>query len=127
MEPLKWKPSFSVGVAVLDADHMRLIEIINRLDEDQTNVQWALQQLTEYARDHFQREEKMLAGVDYPDLQKQINEHKQFVQWLNTLKESVPGTGPFKATITETVGNYLKTWLTDHILVSDMDYKEYLA
>lgn len=130
MGPLQWKPSYSVGVPILDADHKRLIDIINRIDQaesDGDTVQWALRQLTAYARDHFQREEKMLEAVDYPQLANQINEHKQFVQWLNTLRESLPGTAPFKATITEAVSNYLKTWLTQHILESDMEYKEYLA
>lgn len=130
MEPLEWKSSYSVGVPILDADHQQLIDIINRIDRsegDEDTVQWALGQLTAYAHNHFQREERMLEAVDYPHLADQINEHKQFVQWLGTLKESLPGTAPFKATITEAVGNYLKTWLTHHILESDMEYKEYLA
>jgi hemerythrin-like metal-binding protein len=130
MEPMQWKSSYSVGVPALDADHKRLIDIINHIDQaagDEFTVQWALQQLTEYARDHFQREERMLEAVGYPDLAIQINEHKQFVQWLNTLRESLPGTAPFKSTITDAVSNYLKTWLAGHILESDMKYKEYLA
>ena len=53
---MEWKDSYSVGVDALDADHMRLIAIINKVDEADRagkSVQWALEELRNYAEFHF--------------------------------------------------------------------------
>jgi hemerythrin-like metal-binding protein len=129
MEPMEWKSSYSVGVPVLDSDHKQLMDIINRIDEAgerRSSLQWVLQELTDYARVHFRREEEQLKSVDYPHLTQQISEHEKFVDWLSTLKETLGASPTSQIHSAEAVSNYLKSWLAEHILVSDMAYKEHL-
>lgn len=130
MEPMEWKPAYSVGVPALDSDHKQLMDIINRIDqsaETGDSIQWVLQELADYARVHFRREEDQLKSIEYPQLAHQVSEHVHFVDWVNTLTASFSALPTSPVYTAEAVGNYLKNWLADHILVSDMAYKEYLA
>lgn len=130
MTMMEWKNTYSVGVPALDADHQRLIDIINRLDPtaaDGTPVDWILQELTDYVRFHFRREEFRMADAGYPGLDRHLKEHAAFRDWLETLRETVRTSPTPRATIARSVGSYLESWLADHILKTDMDYRDYLA
>ncbi len=134
MEAMEWKPSYSVGVDELDADHKRLIDIINRVEqagEDDAPLQWVLHELADYTQGHFRREMVRLEVSDYPDLENHKGEHDAFVEWLRvletTLGATLTGTPVSQSGIAAAVANYLKLWLADHILVTDMGYREYLG
>ena len=51
------------------------------------------------------------------------NEHREFVEWLNTVKRTIETEPESRNYITESVVKYLKSWLKDHILQADMSYK----
>ena len=72
---MEWKDSYSVGVDALDADHMRLIAIINKVDEADRagkSVQWALEELRNYAEFHFKAEEARMKAASYPDVEEHM-------------------------------------------------------
>lgn len=129
MEKIIWDESFSVGVSELDHQHGRIIAIINLLlDEpksgfDQRMVAKILADLTNYAHDHFETEEQLLAENGYPDLHAQHNEHKAF---RITLAEFCDDSMNNRAPVPPRVLNYLKNWWVDHILVKDMKYRSFL-
>ena len=129
METMEWKSSYSGGVPGIDNDHKRLIDIINRVEAaggSRESVQGVLQELADYAREHFRREEEALRAADYPDLEKHVGEHGSFVDWLQMLRQTLGDTPTSQAHIATAVSNYLRTWLSNHILVTDMAYKDYL-
>jgi hemerythrin len=123
---MEWKDSYSVGVDALDADHMRLIAIINKVDEADRagkSVQWALEELRNYAELHFKAEEARMKAASYPDVEEHMREHKAFVEWLVTVERTYNLTPEAHFHIAETVNEYLRDWLTHHILLIDMQYK----
>ena len=129
MAPLEWKESYSVGVPTLDDDHRRLIDIINRIDEAAQYgqpIDHVLYDLTHYARSHFEREEERLRAVSYPDLDGHAAEHQSFVEWLLGVERSVAASPEAHHEIAELLGNYLRNWLINHILVVDMRYRDFL-
>lgn len=129
MDLLEWKESYSVGVDALDADHKRLIDLINRLsdpDGSGTTVPQALSELDNYVRYHFRAEEERLEAVDYPDLTAHKDQHARFEEWLRSVQHSYTMAPETRAILGERVNNHLRDWLINHILKTDMDYKDWL-
>ncbi len=126
MALIEWRDSFSVGVDKMDADHKRLIGIINRIDETEKagkSVQWALEDLRNYTETHFKREEERMAAAAYPEIEEHKREHRAFVEWLVTVERTYNLSPEAHFHIAETVNEYLRDWWTHHILLIDMQYK----
>jgi hemerythrin-like metal-binding protein len=123
---VEWTDALSVGVPQLDADHKGLIDVINRVleaERDGGTVKWALGELAAYANSHFVREERMMKKAGYPELAAHRQEHQAFIEWLhsiNSVYSADPGAEHYLA---ETLRDYLQSWLTEHIMKVDADYK----
>ena len=123
-----WTQQMSVGLNRLDDDHKSLIAIINRLadslDGDQANgvVQQALTALLRYTEYHFGREEAVLRAVGYDHLSHHREEHKRFIQELQELRADFVQLDD--NTQKQRLLDFLKDWLTHHILIEDMAYKD---
>ncbi len=129
-EKLIWKEEYSVGVPLLDQQHQGLIELINLLSDEKAKpglIGQVFQELEAYTKDHFSAEEKMLKASDYGALKAHKKEHRAFEQWLSAVRQtySVGVTSP--TILAETVNAFLRDWLINHILSSDMAYKETLC
>ncbi len=128
METIIWNESFSVGVRELDEQHKELIRMINKLIEtrdtkvDSEMISDILTKMTKYAGYHFQTEEQYMIEYDYPDYSSHREQHKEF------RKKTVAfcmDTMAYKETIPTEILSYLKNWLTNHILKSDIKYKSF--
>jgi len=128
MEIIIWRDEFSVGVAEMDQQHKKLLAIINRLIAEQkvlTNpktIADLLTGLTDYADEHFRAEEFLTAEYDYDRKTEQEAQHKAFIE--KTQSFCLAGNvGP--NILSEALLGYLGTWLIGHILIEDMQYKNY--
>ncbi len=123
---MEWKDEMSVGVAALDDQHRGLIGLINMLDErEQTGdtVSYVISELERYVREHFRDEEAMMAAAGYPELEPHKTEHRRFEDWLGSVKGAYAAGGETRFYMAENVNAYLNGWLTNHILIIDMEYK----
>lgn len=125
---IQWDKSFSVGTTALDADHRRLIEILNRIydawqgDPSKVELDQLFDELLDYTDGHFSREESKLAARDYPDLAAHQIQHERLREMVLAFRaRHLAGTTP--DALTEDMTKFLKTWLMDHILGEDMKYK----
>lgn len=125
MAPLQWDESYSVGNAVLDAQHREVIDLINMLD-DETLVEVVLEQLERYAREHFRDEERLMEEAGYPALAEHRALHAAFAEWLAGMQKAclAPGVAPL---LRDDIRAYLENWLIEHILVEDMAYRPYVS
>jgi hemerythrin-like metal-binding protein len=73
---------------------------------------------------HFKAEEQILIDNDYPLADAHIGKHKVFTDKLIILRSKLT---PKNHDIQQKIGMYLYKWLANHILKSDMHYKEYFA
>ena len=127
MPYFQWCDSMSVGVALLDSDHQALINLINRLheylerEEDQAVLDEVFDKLVAYIDFHFAREEKVMEACEYPMVEGHREEHLRFTQEIRYVRDRYVRGGD--AEIGQELLNFLKDWLTHHILVQDMDYK----
>jgi len=112
----------------MDDDHKRLIDLINRLakamesGDSKAVATQVLDELVDYTRTHFTREEKLMSAHGYGDLPHQLDEHKKLVgQLVDIQTQFDAGT----ITLAGEVMRFLKRWLRNHILGSDMQYKKF--
>jgi len=129
MAIMKWDESLSVGVRALDHDHQRLVALINKLHEAMSIGKGKevlgkiLAELIKYTQYHFGAEEKFFEQYAYPDARAHIREHADLTKKVIALK------GRFDNGTTiislETM-NFLKDWLTNHIMKTDKMYGPFL-
>lgn len=119
-----WDKSFETGIAEVDAQHQRLVEIINSLAEgigqaSMKDLQGVLSQLKEYAQYHFQSEERIMADAAYDGLLDHKAEHDAFVDQilLFDLDVILASEG-----LAWDMFHFLRGWLTNHILVVDRQF-----
>jgi hemerythrin len=124
MGNMVWKEEYSVGNALLDEQHRRLIELVNRVDGDEP-LDDILVALQNYAEEHFRDEERLLESVGYPDLDKQQHQHGAFSAWLDRLHRQHREEGD-SAVTRHDLQRYLRVWLANHLLVYDMAFKSWL-
>ena len=128
--PFIWSDEYSVGIDQIDSQHKILFELINRLfqaalrREHESSTAEIIDTLIDYTRTHFELEEKLLQEASYPVLAEHHQEHQRFVEELESvacnflLEEKI---------VTFKLLNFLKHWLKEHILVTDIAYARALA
>lgn len=132
MEHIVWSDDFSVGVEELNYQHMRLIGMINRMVDltslkkaDPATVKSAymnvLNDMVQYASVHFDTEERYLKSIAYNAFDNHVGEHEEFSKKAADLTQKA-AAGDLDIAGTS---QYLQSWLSGHILHSDMDYRRF--
>lgn len=125
---IEWRDEMSVGVEALDADHRRLLGLINQLATAQALgnrniVGYVLDELVEYTEEHFRREEAHMAAIGFPDLEAHYRLHRRFEERLAQVRwQHVKG---LRANLPESMLSFLGEWLNQHIMQQDMNYSVY--
>lgn len=129
MAIIKWDASLKVGVEVIDEQHKKLVELINRLydamclGKGKDVLGGVLAEVLDYAAYHFKTEEDLFLEHGYRDAPAHIQEHGQLTRTANELKAAFDSG---KAMITIETMNFLKDWLVQHIMKSDKSYVPFL-
>ncbi|HMV78898.1 MAG TPA: bacteriohemerythrin [Leptospiraceae bacterium] len=125
---IQWDDTLSVNVDELNEQHKKLIEILNLLytstheNKSREVLTEILNSLIQYTVVHFETEEKLMAKTKYPGMEEHIREHellKQQVLSYNSQYQSESETVSFELL------NFLRKWLTNHILRSDKKYSKH--
>ena len=122
---IEWEDKFSVGISIIDEQHKKLIESINkvRMVEMSSNspkdVLAILDQMTEYILKHFETEEHYMKEFDFPGFQSHRNEHIDFTN--TTIDYKIRAVGGDYKIINEII-EYLMEWIVNHIQVTDRQY-----
>lgn len=120
-----WSDSYSVRVQALDAQHKKLFDIVNRLYEamkagsGKQAMADTLNQLVQYTQQHFSQEEALLQRAGYAELPTQKIQHARFVAQIKGFSDDVKsGASAVSIELLE----FLRNWLTQHILKEDQAY-----
>jgi hemerythrin len=125
MALLDWNPSLSVEVAEMDAEHKKLVSLVNALNDAmkagkaKDEMDKIFNELARYTQSHFASEERYMQRVGYPGLDKQKAEHKALLQQVTAFKADYDAG---KAMVTVKLMGFLRDWVRNHIQKSDKEY-----
>ena len=128
MEKVCWKDEYSVGVEKIDRQHRHLFEIINKLidrsgsSSDSALVSETLTEMLNYAKEHFTTEEELMQEYGYPEIESHKEQHIYFFKTTAELSINALNN---QSMVSREIVEFLKLWLTLHILKCDMKYKEF--
>lgn len=128
MSFLPWSEKYALNIEIIDRQHRKLVDIINELHEasqkgsDSRKIQKIFDQLAEYTRTHFRDEEVMLKKHGYSSLNEHRQAHEKFVERIEGFHERFH-TSPL---VSSQILDYLKYWLTSHILGTDRQYVQFI-
>ncbi len=126
MPAVKWTPAMSVGVEALDTDHKMLIGLINQLADAIAKgdahdiVASVINALVDYTEYHFGREEEMMRACGYGYFNSHVATHGKIVETLRHLRDAHAGRALGQTE--QVLLDFMRAWLTDHILGVDMKY-----
>ncbi len=129
MAMITWDISLRVGVDIVDNQHKKLVDLINRLydamiaGKGRQALGGILSELIDYTVTHFNTEENLFRQYGYPGAPDHIKEHHHLTK---TAKELQTASDSGKTTITLDVMNFLKDWLVNHIMKSDKSFGPFL-
>jgi len=122
MPIVSWSPELSVGVDTLDADHRLLVKTINDVFDallggsGSSATHKALQDLGNYVREHFSREETWMAEHSFPQYEAHRKEHQALCDHITRLQRL---NGEYDEQIAVELLIVLRDWLLGHIANSD--------
>ena len=120
-----WFDKYSVNVAEMDGQHLKMFGFIGRLrrgieeKQERRAIEEVLNNLMEYTKVHFAREEQLMRENDCPDIEKHIAEHERLLAEVLERRRKFMMGEEVKAT---GLGSFLYNWLTHHIAVTDKSY-----
>ncbi len=119
-----WSSEYELGIDVIDLQHQRIVDYINRIytivdaGSDDAELSEILTHLVDYTFSHLAFEEAMLEEIGYGDFHAHQLGHRAFSQLIEKLQQ--------RADNGENVGRelatFLQDWLITHIMVEDAKY-----
>ena len=129
----KWKDIFSVNIDSIDKQHQKLFKIgdslynivsikdgLDRYDE----IMEIVYEMREYAIYHFDYEEKLMKENGYPRFEPHRNQHMAFINKIRSIEDRDIDENQKEVGMDLTI--FIANWIENHILKSDMEYKEFL-
>ena len=124
---IEWEDKHSVGVSIIDEEHKKLFDIINKVivakqhNDNQNELLEILNEMVEFANTHFKTEETYMIKFKYPEYQYHKEEHLDFsIKTLAYRSRVVSGDHHVANAILE----YLKSWLVDNMQRTDKKYTD---
>lgn len=129
MACFEWADEFCTGLAKVDQEHMRLVEIINELHdamlERRANeaIREIVDEMAEYAASHFSTEERLMLRHNYPRYRQHRLQHDVFTNKVIDLQKRLDEK---MLVLSLEVITFLRDWLANHILRSDKELGAFL-
>lgn len=126
MTLMTWDPNLSVGDETIDAQHEKLINLINEAYEsvqkhDEKQIGKLIDKMRQYADVHFSAEEALMKRDGFPGLEEHKFHHEKFrIETQRFHKER------FSRTNLSQIFVFLSRWLINHIMEDDMRYARYI-
>jgi hemerythrin len=128
MAELIWSTAISVNVKLIDDQHKKLFEILNRAllmkerGADREEMIDVLRELADYSDYHFRTEDNYMLDNNYPLFQNHRREHGQYLRKLGALLQAYEKA---EAGLPDEISAFLEQWLLKHVSESDQRYARY--
>ena len=124
-----WSDTYNVKIGIIDMQHKNLVKILNDLHQamvvghGKEQLGKILSNLIKYTQVHFKTEEDLLQSRHYPEYDQHKFEHDRLLETVLSFQ------GRFQRNevgLTIEVMDFLKNWLSKHILGTDKRYGPFL-
>jgi hemerythrin-like metal-binding protein len=128
MAAIRWSEELSVEIGSIDSQHKKLIDLINSFYESvnkglaKEKMLELIKALKDYTQYHFSNEERYMKQYGYPDFENHKKEHQQFIDTVLNFEERYKSG---KLLLSLEVTNFIKDWVTNHILGTDKKYSKF--
>lgn len=125
MDQVLWQDDLCTGIAVIDDQHKRIVDILNQVlraqaDGEREKVGEVLTDLVDYTLSHFAFEEELMQEAGYPFSSAHKRVHEVFTRRVEKYQQR------FQAgeDVVDELKSMLITWLFNHIRNDDKAYSE---
>ncbi|MDP2007180.1 MAG: hemerythrin family protein [Rubrivivax sp.] len=119
-----WRPAMAIGDDMVDTDHQHLVDLINtveltlRASAGEASLSGALDALSAYTKEHFEREETLMRVIGYGRLAEHRDAHHKLRSRLVEMRRHIEEA---KATVAppqdvQKLVELLRSWLLDHVI-----------
>ena len=129
MAIVTWSETYSVKIKSIDEQHQKLFDLINTLHEAMAAGKGrqvladVLKELADYTDTHFAYEESLMTRFAYPGYLAHKPQHERLMAQVKDLQRRQQAG---EMALSLEVSQFLKEWLTDHILKTDQKYSAFL-
>lgn len=129
MAYFEWADDLVIDNGPIDDDHRHLVDLVNQLHTATTEgrgieiVDGILDNLIAYTKGHLQREESLMASLQFPQLAQHKVYHDRFTERIDGLKQKYDAGS---ITVAAQLSTVLRDWLSLHIRRSDKEIKYFL-
>lgn len=125
VKALKWTADLSIGIELIDAQHKRIVDYINQLNEarqtgEKKAVGLVLEGLADYTLSHFGFEEAVMTAARFSGTAQHRRDHERFARQLAEYGHRYALGEEVAAEVLDT----LNKWLLNHIKREDHDYMD---
>lgn len=126
---VQWDPKYNTGIQQVDDEHKQLMSLVNHLKvavryhKGEIFEKQALDELVEYTKIHFAREEQLMRNYGYPDYERHKKLHDDMAA---VVKQHVDDYEKRGHTALKNVAPVIRDWIFDHIHVEDQAYAKFL-
>ncbi len=126
MEYIRWKEDLSVGNEEIDEQHKELFRLINAFYNNiagnlgKAALIQTIIDLERYTVVHFTNEELKMQRSLFPGLVEHQKEHKRFIETVGNFRKRFEEG---RLLLPLEIGSFVKDWILNHIMKSDMNYK----
>lgn len=127
---MEWNDGYSVGVAVFDDEHKKLIAILNDIetalgaDIDKLALQRISDKLVDHTLMHLRHEEMYFDDWGYPEAAAHVAGHDKLRQQVFDYRKQIFDKDSRELALE--MLNFLCNWLGQHIMIEDRQYGVYL-
>jgi hemerythrin-like metal-binding protein len=124
MAYFEWADDLVIDNGQIDQDHRQLVDLVNELHtatsqgRGQGVVARILDELIRYTVEHLQREEQLMASLNFPNLVQHKEGHDKFMEQIRDLKKKYDGGS---ITVASQLSTILRDWLSLHIRRNDKE------
>ncbi|HLO78781.1 MAG TPA: bacteriohemerythrin [Magnetospirillum sp.] len=122
---VQWDDNLLTGHSMIDDDHKRLFAYIDELHSAMTKgagaevIEGVVAKLVDYTREHFGREEKLMALGGYDGRDGHLKAHRDFIAKVEEFQGRLRQRS---GTVSMEVLTFLRDWLINHIQKTDKHF-----
>lgn len=126
---IDWDISIALGIEEIDRQHRNIISLIQSIQNQEPHTTRTtneiLQILRAHIADHFEKEEAIMADINFPSLETHQREHELFINHV-VFFEIEKKFGVNDEDIRDALATFLANWFYEHIATHDKEIGVFL-